>query len=342
MRDFVWHLGQLGVLMFFVHTCLVLMWSLERSNLQGWRMFYSFYVRRAFRLYPLSVVCVLFAYRFDLRWSPLNLWQNLTLTQNLFFTNKPAFPPTLTPLWSLPLEVEMYLVLPLLFVFFRNWPLKYLAATWSVSVAAAFIQPDLGDWFLILRFVPCFLGGTIAWRLIRERDRAHLPAWLWPLAIATISTVWMTATRRYSPLNIAVFGLCLGLAIPIFHEIRWSAATTASKIIARYSYGIYLTHFPVMVYVLSDPRSPRFKGLPPLPRPKHYARPVDAVLVLLLTAIASLTLYHLIESPGIRFGQELVRLTASAYSQRPAQEGKFRASEPVRGTPKTLSEASGR
>src|SRR5271157_3735798 len=94
--DFVWHLGQLGVLMFFVHTCLVLMWSLERSNLQGWRMFYSFYIRRAFRLYPLSVVCVLFAYRFDLRWSPVNLWQNLTLTQNLFFTNTPSFPPTLT------------------------------------------------------------------------------------------------------------------------------------------------------------------------------------------------------------------------------------------------------
>ena len=50
---FVWHLGQLGVLMFFVHTCLVLMCSLERSSVQGWRMFASFYIRRAFRLYPL-------------------------------------------------------------------------------------------------------------------------------------------------------------------------------------------------------------------------------------------------------------------------------------------------
>ena len=64
---FLFHLGQLGVLMFFVHTCLVLMWSLERSNFQGWRLFVSFYIRRAFRLYPLSVVCVLLAYCFDSR-----------------------------------------------------------------------------------------------------------------------------------------------------------------------------------------------------------------------------------------------------------------------------------
>src|SRR5271155_3842427 len=50
---FLFHLGQLGVLMFFVHTCLVLMWSLARSSLQGWRLFASFYIHRGFRLYPL-------------------------------------------------------------------------------------------------------------------------------------------------------------------------------------------------------------------------------------------------------------------------------------------------
>jgi peptidoglycan/LPS O-acetylase OafA/YrhL len=313
---FVWHLGQLGVLMFFVHTCLVLMWSLERSSLEGWRLFSSFYIRRAFRLYPLSIVCVLLAYCFDLRWQPANLWRNLTLTQNLFFTGHPIYPPTLTPLWSLPLEVEMYLFLPVLFLIFRNRSVKLLAAIWSISVILAFLQPGMGDRFLILRYVPCFLGGVIAWRLMRQRDIARLSVWLWPVAIVGISAIWMMASGKYLPLGIAAFGLCLGLAIPLFRDIKWSAATNASRIVARYSYGIYLSHFPIMVFVLSAPGYPRFRFIHRFPRPKHYARPLNATLVLVLTTLAVLVLYHLIEAPGIRLGQKVAGWISGSKDRR--------------------------
>jgi len=78
----------------------------------------------------------------------------------------------------------------------------------------------------------------------------------------------MTASKRYSHLNIGAFGLCLGLAIPLFREIQWSAVTTASRIIARYSYGIYLTHFPIMLFVMSDRRYPQFKVIHQLPHLK--------------------------------------------------------------------------
>jgi len=52
-------MGRFGVLIFFVHTSYALMKSLDRMNLRRNSLFLEFYIRRAFRIYPLSVLCVL-------------------------------------------------------------------------------------------------------------------------------------------------------------------------------------------------------------------------------------------------------------------------------------------
>src|SRR5690348_10088828 len=104
-------LGRSGVLLFFVHTSLVLMASLERSGESA----VPFLVRRAWRLYPLAIVTVLAVVTLRLQpgvqpprggWtiSASELVANLTLTQTLFGMN--GFP---APLWSLSVELEMYL-----------------------------------------------------------------------------------------------------------------------------------------------------------------------------------------------------------------------------------------
>jgi len=88
--------GLLGVMFFFVHTTLVLLFSLERqSRSSGKSLFLPFMVRRCFRIYPLSmlVVATVFLLRIpsDLQFGKFNLLHqsagnviaNLLLIQNV-------------------------------------------------------------------------------------------------------------------------------------------------------------------------------------------------------------------------------------------------------------------
>lgn len=306
-----WNLGRLGVLLFFVHTALVLMWSLERSGLEGWRLPVAFYIRRIFRLYPLSMVCVLLACVIDLSWKKPNLWSNLTLTQNLISPGRYVVPPLFTPLWTLPLEVQMYVVLPLLFIVFRYRSPKLLLAGWCVAFVAALVQPDSDVRFDIFKYFPCFLGGVIAWRQMRNGESRQFAGWLWPLAILIVSTLSMATNKAFDPIHIALFGLCLGLCVPHFKEIPWPRIKTASQVIARYSYAIYLSHFPIQVFVFNDAADhPMFKNIHQLPPLRHYGRPVDWIILAVLSTVIPLLLYHFIEKPGIQLGQKIAKRIA--------------------------------
>ncbi len=90
------------------------------------------------------------------------------------------------------------------------------------------------------------------------------------------------------------FCLVLGLAIPWFEEMRFRPLVRATHLIAKYSYGIYLSHVAVMLFALHLP----------LPAPARWT-------VLVLLAIACpLAMYHLIEHPMIQVGQKAANLVA--------------------------------
>lgn len=140
LENFVFNLSQAGVLAFFVHTSLVLMYSLERMARDVHHLTLSFYVRRFFRIYPLSMVCVLLVILFRM---PADTWgdgngisvrtavSNLLLIQNLVWKGGGSI---LVPLWSLPYEVQMYLVLPALyFLTLRKRAVPYLAGLFLAS-----------------------------------------------------------------------------------------------------------------------------------------------------------------------------------------------------------------
>jgi peptidoglycan/LPS O-acetylase OafA/YrhL len=275
-------MGQLGVMMFFVHTSLVLMQSLERQQATGAELFKRFYIQRAFRIYPLAIALVLGVYfLMDQGWTHFELFANLALIQNLTYARLMC-----DVLWSLPLEVQMYVMLPFLFVFFRNKPVAWLLALWVLSLPVGLLPPLLMPRLNVLSYVPCFLAGVIAWRL---QGRERLPSWLWPLFLAMVSVLYILfAETRSNYYARWLACLALGLAIPWLYQLRTPVLNYASKTVAKYSYGIYLFHYPLLALSFDT-----LAGMRP-----ELQWSLFAVLMVIFPYLG----YHLIEHPMMRLG----------------------------------------
>lgn len=293
--------GLFGVLLFFVHTSLVLMYSMQRSHLAGFALARDFYIRRFFRIYPLSILAVLSAVALHLhadgrglaigaRPGPLELVSNLLLIQNLTYSNS-----IIGPLWSLPLEVQMYVFLPFLFLW-RKRALGVLLLLWVVcGVLGHFPQtiPALA-WFTLLLYVPNFLPGIMAFTLPEKR---FVPSWLWPVFIMLLTAlVFWIPTRRVS----AVACLLLGLGIPFFKEIAFRPLKFVANRIATYSYGIYLGHSFFIWYALTE----------------HHSWILFCVMWLVIPA----ALYHIFERPALDVGKRVAERLLVPRERRLATE----------------------
>ncbi|MEO6209860.1 MAG: acyltransferase [Gemmatimonadaceae bacterium] len=310
-------LGRAGVLLFFVHTSLVLMGSLERSGARGsWVS--EFYLRRAFRIYPLAIVTVLAVVAVGIpqtvpvvhhpvAYAPAPLFvvvANLLLVQNLAGVGN-----VLGVLWSLPLEVQMYVLLPLCFLAARRGP-RWIVAGILVTVPLGLLLQRgsiPGIWRLsILQFIPCFLSGVLAYGILaRGPKRARAAAALWlPLLLACIAVFFALADR----INffVAEWIFCLGVAslIPLVDTLPESRLTRAAGTIALYSYGIYLTH-QIAFWVGFNVFSARSDAVQWL---------TTTALVVLLPFVA----YHLVEKPFIELGKRFARGKEIVASEAPA------------------------
>ncbi len=287
-----WHFAQMGVLTFFVHTSMVLMFSLERTQLFGRDRFLSFYLRRIFRIYPLSIFCVTvamvthrtpdildpFAY-----WTGKQYFVNLALLTNLFYVRN-----MVGGLWTLPIEVQMYVTLPFLFLLGRRWGLCGLMPLWILSVPLAMLQLHYTQRLNMLGFAPCFIGGVISWNLSTRVPR-RLPGWLWPFAFVATWPVFFAAQHETDMPFRWAFCFLLGLSIPWFQEINCAPLQWLAHVLAKYSYGVYLSHIGVILWCFS------------LPVP----RVVQWVVFLPLAFVVPFALFHLVEDPMIKAGQRL-------------------------------------
>ncbi|HUA84878.1 MAG TPA: acyltransferase [Bryobacteraceae bacterium] len=238
---FWYGVGDVGVLMFFVHTSLVLLYSLERNG----GSFLNFYIRRFFRIYPLSTACIALVLLFHVPYVPemsfaAPAWSavvsNLLLIQNLTYAKD-----LISPLWTLPREVQMYLALPFIFVLLRRMGSApvVLLLWWAAGVAAPH--------YPVLTCVPCFFGGVLAYQIGREKTYAMAARW-WPAALLALVAVHLAVRLTLVPDYRPDYVLCVavGALIPNFRDLASSWLTRACHVVAKYSYGIYLFHLPIL------------------------------------------------------------------------------------------------
>jgi peptidoglycan/LPS O-acetylase OafA/YrhL len=173
----------------------------------------------------------------------------------------------------------------------KNWPRVTAAAVlWTGAVLVALVQPRLAGRLDIAQFGPCFLSGVLAYALA-SRPRRVLPASLWLPSIVGLTAAFSFAldSRRGPPTGDWLYCLLIGLAVPFFKEIGSPMLKRVSSVIAKYSYGIYLSH--LVVFFLAF----RVRGdLAPL---------IQWSLMIVL--IVAMVCYHLIENPCIDAGKRI-------------------------------------
>lgn len=293
-------LGHLGVLLFFVHTALVLMKSLERHGTQpGWVK--RFYIRRFFRIYPLSIAVIAGMLLLHIPQTPGEPFQShgsVEITRNiLLIQNVIPDRPILGPLWSLPYEVQMYLLLPGIFVVLIFGRRKtWLVALLVLAFAATRLDYKWPKDVALFLYFPCFMGGVVAWYIGRA-IRPRFPARYWPIALILFSSGYLTAcflchSGRLQWFIQWTFCLLFGTAVPWFSDLKANRFTAATKQIAEHSYGVYLLHDPLLWFC--------FIKAP-------FGLPLKIASFMVLLPLVCVFFYRVIEKPAKECGENLTR-----------------------------------
>ena len=170
--------GYGGVALFMVLSGFIL-----TSICLGREMEYrGFVVNRLLRIYPLYIVAVFVAaFAFDRQMDPVSFLAMASFLGNLGHVEAPHFPH----LWTIMVEMQFYLLFPLLLAFIRKMGVTYLAGVLAMLATIRMLVflldgsvQDAAYWTMLGRLDQFLLGMVLA---MLHRQRGTLlanPAWL--------------------------------------------------------------------------------------------------------------------------------------------------------------------
>lgn len=257
--------GWIGVDIFFVISGF-LMWHLYVEKVNS-KSFAFFYIKRFKRLLPaLSITILVTGFGFLLR-IPASQRDSLIHeifaaglgVSNLYYwlvdqhSSNADLRPLIT-LWSISLELQFYLIFPLIVLFVKNSILKLVSLV-SLSFVA-FVTLGFYAYETKLYTLPGklweFFLGMLAAEMLRRYGNPKKGFFLLKLLFAAFMfvTLFVVLNDR-SRMILQIFGAIVSSLVMIhsFQSINKNVLVRFLAKIGDYSYSVYLLHFPLFVFI---------------------------------------------------------------------------------------------
>jgi peptidoglycan/LPS O-acetylase OafA/YrhL len=234
----------------------------------------TFYVSRTLRIYPLAWCSVFIAFA---------IVPSVTVSQflaNLVVIDQRLGSGINPPIWSLAIELQFYLLAPVLFLML--WSRVAASALLGIGVACWLIFALYGPWLYVLHFLAWFTAGALFARGETMRDVvAKVGGWsLVPLLPVLISVpIW--PVRWVNDDLIRFNAIALGiLATPYIAATLLKKSSRADRVLGDLAFPSYLVHWPAFALAT-----------------RLVAGDLVPVLALLITALLTALIYLAIDRP---------------------------------------------
>jgi peptidoglycan/LPS O-acetylase OafA/YrhL len=221
--DFV-HLGNSGVILFFLCSGYIIPRSIERLSLS------DFWIRRFFRLYPLYWVSILLFLLLGMSatYKLTDIFANFTMLQTYLLA-----PHVAAIFWSLTVEMMFYFLSSIFCIF------KIQQKTIENFLAIVFLAFILRETNSIatyfFEYMPIFLLGTVVYCYETRKYSATILY----LALSITVVYMVTADTSWNWKSGWLLAISVFLVMYRFRQYRWPSWLTWCGIV---SYSIYLLH----------------------------------------------------------------------------------------------------
>lgn len=300
----VFGFGWSGVDLFFVLSGFLITGILyDTQYKEGY--YQKFYIRRTLRIFPIyylfAAICLVIL--------PFAIWQRghlfflayLGYPAALIWPMLVQFPVRLTHLWSLSIEEQFYFLWPWLIKRLRTQAriLKLCGIVALMALLSRIALAHHDGWnyaFILCRMDALAVGASLA---MLKRADFKLPAWR-IFTLASAAVVLMCVLRHtvdHGDYWISTFGFSLiaiaygGLLSLSLGPLSGVFSNRILRVFGKYSYGLYLYHFPLTSIL--EKTKPAFTHLP-------LSALVYVTACLGVNLLVAMLSFHAIEQPILK------------------------------------------